>query len=140
MEQNSQQAGTYKQEIFTTVSRVDGHPPKQSLSLYDRMLLRKYPDAGMKTMLSLSSTSVSSLPVVHPAESVKRRRRYFGKGNSNKANKREVARNEHNPDQESSPCGFPSKVAEPPVHSGCVGSPSTPVSDSGDFTLLYHTS
>ena len=94
VEENSQQAGTYKQEISTSVSRVDGHPPKPSLSLYDRMLLRKYPDAGTKTTLSPSSTLVSSPPVVHPVESVKKRRRFYGKGNSNKANTGAVARNE----------------------------------------------
>ena len=60
VKENSQQAGTYKQEISTSVSRVDGHPPKPSLSLYDRMLLRKYPDAGTKTTFSHSSTLVSS--------------------------------------------------------------------------------
>ena len=75
----NKQGHTYQQENSTSVSRVDGHPPKPSLSLYDRMLLRKYPDAGMKTMLSPSSTLVSSPPVVHPVESVKRRRRFCGK-------------------------------------------------------------
>ena len=139
VKENSQQAGTYKQEISTSVSRVDGHPPKPSLSLHDRMLLRKYPDAGMKTMLSPSSTLVSSPPVVHPVESVKKRRRFFGKGNSNKANTGAVARNENSPDQESSPCGFPSKVAEPPVHPGPAISQSIPVSGLFDFTLLYYT-
>ena len=44
--ENLQQAGSYKQEITSRVSRVDGHPLKPSLSLYDRALLRKYPDAN----------------------------------------------------------------------------------------------
>ena len=61
--ENSQQAWTFKREISSSVSRVDGHPPKPSLSLYDRMLLRKYPDAGMKTTHSPSSTLASSPPV-----------------------------------------------------------------------------
>ena len=139
VKEDSQQAGTYKQEISTSVSRVDGHPPKPSLSLYDRMLLRKYPDAGTKTTLSHSSTLVSSPPVAHPGESVKKRRRFYQKGNSNKANTRAVARNENSPDQESSPCGFPSKVAEPPVHSGCITSPSALTSELPDFALLYYT-
>ena len=140
VEENSQQAGRYKQENSTSVSRVDGHPPKQSLSLYDRMLLRKYPDAGTKSTLSPSSILVSSPPVVHPVESVKKkRRRFYGKGNSNRANTGAVARNEESLDQESSPCGFLSKVAELPVHPGCITSPSIQVSDSMDFTLLYET-
>ena len=50
-----QQAGIYKQEITSNVSRVDGHPLKSSLSLYDRVLLRKYPDA------SSSSSSFSGV-------------------------------------------------------------------------------
>ena len=115
VKEDSQRAGTYKQENSTSVSRVDGHPPKPTLSLYDRMLLRKYPDAGSNTMLSYSSTLVSSPPVAHPGECVRKRRRFYGKGNSNKANTGAVARNEESPDQESSPCGFLSKVAEPPV-------------------------
>ena len=67
--------GTYKQENSTTVSRVDGHPPKPLLSLHDRMLLRKYPDAGTKTILSHSSTMVSSPPVAHPGGSVKQEKK-----------------------------------------------------------------
>ena len=100
VKENSQQAGTNKQENSTTVSRVDGHPPKQILSLYDRMLLRKYPDAGTNTILSHSSTMVSSPPVAHPGGSVKKRRRFYVKGNSNKANTGTVARNEESPDHE----------------------------------------
>ena len=139
VKENSQQTGTYKQEISASVSRVDGHPPEQSLGLYDRMLLRKYPDAGTKTTFSHSSTLVSSPPVAYPGESVKKRRRFYQKGNSNRANTRAVARNENSQGQESSPCGFPSKVAEPPVHSGCIISPSALTSEPSDFALLYYT-
>ena len=46
---------------------------------------------------------------------------------------------EHNRDQAGSPCGFQSKVAEPPVPPACFSSPSTLVSDSPDFALLYYT-
>ena len=139
VKENSQQTRPYKQEISASVSRVDGHPPEQSLGLYDRMLLRKYPDAGTKTTFSHSSTLVSSPPVVHSVESVKRRRRFCGKENSNKANTRAVARNENSQGQESSPCGFPSKVAELLVHSGCIISPSALTSEPSDFALLYYT-
>ena len=38
VKENSQQARTYKQEISSSVSRVDGHPPKPSLSLYESIL------------------------------------------------------------------------------------------------------
>ena len=116
--EDSQNAASFKQEDSKTVSRVDGHSPEQSLSLYDRMLLRKYPDAGTKSILSLSSSMVSSPPVAHSGGSVMKRRRFYGKGNSDKANAGAVARNEESPGHEGSPCGFPSKVAGPSVHSG----------------------
>ena len=132
VKENSQQAGTYKQEISTNVSRVDGHPPKPSLSLYDRMLLRKYPDAGMKTTLSPSSAFAISPPVVHHVESVKKRRRFYGKENSNNAK-----RDENSPDQESSPCGHLSCVAEPPVSHASSGSPTALTCELPDFALLY---
>ena len=61
------------------------------------------------------------------------------KGNSNKANTGAVAWNENNPDQEGSPCRFPSKVAEPLVNPGCISSLSISVPDSVDFTHLYYT-
>ena len=136
VKEDSQQAASFKQENSTTVSKVDGHPPKQTLSLYDRTLLRKYPDAGKKSM---SSSTVSSLPVAQLGESVKKRRRFCVKGNSSKANAGAVARNEESPDQEGSPCGFPCKVVEPSVHSGRATSQSMPVSGLFDFTLLYYT-
>ena len=77
--ENLQQAGIYKQEITSNVSRVDGHPLKPSLSLYDRALLRKYPDAnslsssfsGKQPLPSSASISVSSPPVVYPIESAR---------------------------------------------------------------------
>ena len=78
--EDSQNAALFKQEDCKTVSRVDGHSPEQSLSLYDRMLLRKYPDAGTKSILSLSSSMVSSPPVAHSGGSVKKRKRFYGKG------------------------------------------------------------
>ena len=139
VKENSSQTGTYKQEISASVSRVDGHPPEQSLGLYDRMLLRKYSDAGTKTTFSHSSTLVSSPPGAHPGEIVKKRRRFYQKGKSNKTITRAVARNENSQDQESSPCGFSSKVAEPPVHSGYVISPLALNSEPPHFTLLYYT-
>ena len=95
VKENSQQTGTYKQEISPIVSRVDGHPPEQSLGLHDRMLLRKYSDAGTKTTFSHSSTLVSSPPGAHPGEIAKKRRRFYQKGKSNKAITRAVARNEY---------------------------------------------
>ena len=54
--ENSQQAGTYKREITSSVSRVDGHPLKPSLSLYDRTLLRKYPDANFIVVILRDET------------------------------------------------------------------------------------
>ena len=90
-------------------------------------------------MPSSASTSVSSPPVVYPIESAKKRKRFFGKANSKKANTGADVRDEHNRDQAGSPCGFQSKVAEPPVHPACFSSPSTLISDSADFALLYYT-
>ena len=135
----SQNTASFKQEDSKTVSRVDGHSQEQSLSLFDRMLLRKYPDAGTKTILSISSSMVSAPPVAHSGGSVKKRRRLYVKGNSDKANAGAVARNEESPDHGSSPCGCTSKVVEPPVHSGPAISQSIPVSGLFDFTLLYYT-
>ena len=102
VKEDSQHAASFKQENSTTVSRVDGHPPKQILSLYDRMLLRKYPDAGTKSTLSHSSSTVSSPPVAQLGESMKKRRRFHIKGNSSKANTGAVARNEKTPDHDGS--------------------------------------
>ena len=137
VKEDVQRAGTYKQENSTSVSRVDGHSPKPTLSLYDRMLFRKYPDLGSDSMLSYSSTLVSP-PVAHPGESVKKRRRFYGKGKSNKATARPDPQNENSQDQERSPCGFTSKVVEPPVRVGSIISPAL-TSEPPDFTLLYYT-
>ena len=63
------QAETYK-ENTAAVRRVDGHPPEPRLSLYDRILLRKY---------SVPGTAVSPL-VPLPIESTKKRRRFHQKG------------------------------------------------------------
>ena len=137
VKEDVQRAGTYKQENSTSVSRVDGHSPKPILSLYDRMLLQKYPDLGSDSMLSYSSTLVSP-PLAHPGESVKKRRRFYGKGKSNKATARPDPQNENSQDQERSPCGFPSKVVEPPVRVGSIISPAL-TSEPPDFTLLHYT-
>ena len=64
-------------------------------------------------------------------------RGFFGKGNSKKTNTGADARGEHDRDQAGSPCGFQSKVAEPPVPPACFTSPSTLISESPDFALLY---
>ena len=135
----SQNSASFEQEDSKTVSRVDGHPQEQSMSLFDRMLLRKYPDAATKTIPSISSSMVSAPRVAHSGGSVKKRRRFYVKGNSDKANVGAVARNEESPDHGGSPCGFTSKVVEPPVHSGPAISQSIPVSGLFDFTLLYYT-
>ena len=115
----SRQGETYK-EITAGVPRVDGHPPEPSLSLYDRMLLRKYSVPGMETTPSHSSTLSSSPPVSLPAESMKKRRRFYQKGKLSKDVTKEDPRNENSQDQEGSPCGFSSKVAEPPVRAGTI--------------------
>ena len=57
--------------------------------------------------------------------------------NSKKANTGADARDEHDRDWAGSPCGFQSKVAEPPVLPACFSSPSTLISESPDFALLY---
>ena len=62
-------------------------------------------------MPSSASISVSSPPVVYPIESAKKRKRFFGKRNSKKANTGADVRDEHNRDQAGSRCGFQSKVA-----------------------------
>ena len=134
----SRQAETYK-EIIAGVPRVDGHPPGPPLSIYDRMLLRKYSVPGMETTPSYSSTLASSPPVSLPAESMKKRRRFHQKGKFNKDVTRADPRNENSQDQEGSPCGFSSKVAEPPVRAGPIISPSAPSSELAHFTLLYYT-
>ena len=80
---NLQQAGAHKREIASSVSRVDGHPLKPFVSLYDRALLRKYPDAnsspslfsGMQPLPSSASMSVSTPPVVFPI--AKKRKSFF---------------------------------------------------------------
>ena len=96
--ENLQQAGTYKQEITSGVSRVDGHLLKPSLSL----------------LLLLLCTALR----------VRRREKgSFGKGNPKKANTGADVRDEHNRDLAGSPCGFQSKVAEPPVPPACFSSP-----------------
>ena len=124
-----QQVGIYKQEITSSVSRVDGHPLKSSLSPHDRALLRKYSDAdssstlfsGMQSieepLLSCAPILVFSLPVVNPMESAKKRKRYIGKGNTKKANIGVDVRDNmlHDQDQVGSPYGFQPKVVEPPV-------------------------
>ena len=135
----SQNSASFEQEDSKTVSRVDGYPQEQSMSLFDRMLLRKYPDAATKTIPSISSSMASAPPVAHSGGSVKKRRRFYVNGKSDKANVGAVARNEESPDHGGSPCGFTSKVVEPPVHSGPAISQSIPVSGLFDFTLLYYT-
>ena len=134
----SRQKDTYK-EVTAGVLRVDGHLPEPSLSLYDRMLLRKYSVPGMENTTSYSSTLSSSPPVSLPAESLKKRRRFYQKGKLSKDVTKEDPRSEFSQDQEGSPCGFSSKVAEPPVRAGIIISPSAPSSELPHFTLLYHT-
>ena len=137
--EDSQNTASFKQEDSKTVSRVDGHSPEPSLSLYDRMLLRKYSVPGMETTLSHSSTLASSPLISLPAESMKKRRRLYQKGKLNKDVTRADLRNENSQDQESSPGGFPSTVAEPPVRAGPIISHSAPSSELTHFTLLYYT-
>ena len=124
----SRQAETYK-ETTAVVKRVDGHPPEPAVSLYDRILLRKY---------SVPGTAVSP-PVSLPAESMKKRRSFYQKGKLSKDVTKEDPQNENSQDQEGSPCGFSSKVAEPPVRAGTIISPSAPSSELAHFTLLYYT-
>ena len=124
----TRQPETHK-EITAVVQRVDGHPPEPPLSLYDRVLLRKY---------SVPGTAVSP-PVSLPVESTKKRRRFHQKGKFSKEVSKEDPRNENSQDQEGSPCGLSSKVAEPPVRAGTIISPSAPSSELAHFTLLYYT-
>ena len=103
------QAETYK-ENTAAVRRVDGHPPELRLSLYDRILLRKY---------SVPGTDVSPLAPL-PFESTKKRRRFHQKGKFIEEVTKEVSGYENCQDQEGSPCGFSSQVAEPPVRAGTI--------------------
>ena len=114
------------------IQRVDGHPPQRHLSLYDRMLLRKYSVSGNVAMPSDYSSLSSFPPTAPPVESAKKRRRFYNKTNLGREMKKEAGRV-----QESSPCGFPSQVAEPPVRASTSTSHSA--SSPGHFTLLYHT-
>ena len=144
---NLQQDVSYKQCIASTVSRVDGHPLRPSMSLSDRALLRKYPYTGssslpfygMQSLPSSASIPVSTPFAVFPTESAKKRKRFFGKGNSKKANIGSDARDEHDRAQAGSPCGLQSKVAEPPVFHACSSSPSALTSDPPNFALLYYS-
>ena len=120
------QAENYK-ETTAVVQRVDGHPPEPPLSLYDRILLRKY---------SVPGTAVSP-PVSLPVESTKKRRRF--KGKFIKEVSKDDPQNENSQNQEGSPCGPLSKVAEPPVRAGTFISSSAPSSEIAHFTLLYYT-
>ena len=88
---------------------VDGHPPRRHLSLYDRMLLRKYSVPGSFS-IPPSYSSLSSSPSAPPLESSKKRRRIYKKANLG----REV-RKEAGQVQEGSPCRSPSQVAEQPA-------------------------
>ena len=122
------QAETYK-ENTAAVRRVDGHPPELRLSLCDRILLRKY---------SIPGTFVS--PVVPlPIESTKKRRRFHQKGKLTEEAMKEVSGLEKCQDQEGSPCGFSSRVAEPPVRAATIISHSVPSPMLSHFTLLYYT-
>ena len=122
------QAETYK-EITAAVRRVDGHPPELRLSLYDRILLRKY------SVLGMGVSPVVPLPI----ESTKKRRRFHQKGKFIEEVTKEVSGYENCQDQEGSPCGFSSQVAEPPVRAGTIISHSVPSPVLSHFTLLYCT-
>ena len=122
------QAETYNDNT-AAVRRVDGHSPELRISLYDRILLRKY---------SIPGTSVS--PVVPlPIESTKKRRRFHQKGKLIEEATKEVSGHENCQDQEGSPCGFSSQVAEPPVRAATIISHSVPSPVLSHFTLLYYT-
>ena len=122
------QAETYKDNT-AAVRRVDGHSPELRLSLYDRILLRKY---------SIPGTSVS--PVVPlPTESTKKRRRFHQKAKLIEEATKEVSGYENCQDQEGSPCGFSSQVAEPPVRAASIISRFVPSPVLSHFTLLYFT-
>ena len=128
LQMNTRQPETHK-EITAAVRRVDGHPPEPRLSLYDRILLRKY---------SVPGTAVSP-HVSLPVESTKKRRRFHQKGKFIEEVSKEASQNENCQDQEGSPCGFSSKVAEPPVRAGTTISHSASSPELSHFTLLYHT-
>ena len=71
---NFHRVGDSRLEVSTSVSRVDGHPLKLSSNLFDRALLRRFPDAASSlssssgtqhienSFLSGSTTVVPSLP------------------------------------------------------------------------------
>ena len=102
---------------------------KLRLSLCDRILLRKY---------SIPGTCVS--PVVPlPIESTKKRRRFHQKGKLTEEATKEVSGLEKCQDQEGSPCGFSSRVAEPPVRAATILPHSVPSPVFSHFTLLYYT-
>ena len=115
-----------------TVQRVDGHPPRAALNLYDRMLVRKYSVSGNASMSSDCSSLATVAPLSPPVESTRKRRRYFKRGKLGREVKKEAGQV-----QEGSPCGFPSQVAGPPVRA--VTSISHSASSPGHFTLLYRT-
>ena len=64
------------------IQRVDGHLLRRHLSLYDRMLLRKYSVSG-SVSIPPSYSSLSSSPAAPPFESTKKRRRFYKKAQRN---------------------------------------------------------
>ena len=123
---------TVADHTIPIVQRVDGHPPRADLNLYDRMLLRRYTLPATASMFTYSPSLASVPRYSPPVESAKKRRRFYRKANVRREMKKESGRL-----QESSPCGFPSQVAEPPVRA--ITSISHSASSPGHFTLLYHT-
>ena len=109
--------------------RVDGHPLNLSMDIFDRALLRRFPDVP----LTLSSTSGSAAVIPSPSrrvtgETTKKRKRFIGKGNTNKAF--------------TSPESLESlqkQVQSPVVLSSSLSSPSVPDTVPSGFALLYYT-
>ena len=92
-------------------------------------MLRKY---------SVPGTAVSP-HVSLPIESTKKRRRFHQKGKFIEEVTKEASGNVNCQDQEGSPCGFSSQVAEPPVRAGTTISHSVSSPELSHFTLLYNT-
>ena len=89
----SRQPETVHDGSISAIQRLDGHPPQRHLSLYDRMLLRKYSVSGNVSVFH--RVICHCLPLLRRLHSKARRR---GEGFTKKASSskkvKEVSRNE----------------------------------------------
>ena len=126
--------------LSASSSRVDGHPLNLSVNIFDRALMRRFPDVPP----SLSSTSGSAAVVPSPPGVWKRQRRkgrnFIGKGNTKKANISPESRDSLQKRVRSdNPCELMPKLAGSVVPSTSLSSPSVTATGPPGFALLFYT-